>query len=209
MLTASESSIYNRFGYGLATMHAGVEIAARRSSFRVEPTVTDGLRLVREPKEAVDLARLAYERCQDRRAGAVTRLDWYWESRVLDREKDRDGASALFWLIHHDAAGQPDGYASYRVKETEEHGLWVLDVRLDELLGLDDEIEAALWRFVLDIDLATKVSRPTAARRPDPLAPDRAAPAALHPGRRPPLGQGARRAAHARRRAPTRSPTGS
>ena len=167
VLTASESSIYNRFGYGLATMHAGVEIAARRSSFRVEPTITDGLRLVREPKEAVDLARIAYERCQDRRAGAVTRLDWYWESRVLDREKERNGASALFWLIHHDAAGRPDGYASYRVKEAEEHGLWVLDVRLDELLGLDDEIEAALWRFVLDIDLATNVS----GRRPldDPI----------------------------------------
>lgn len=167
VLTASESKIYNRFGFGLATFRAGLEIAADRSEFRVEPRAGGRLRLVRKPKEAVDTARAVYEQCRDRRAGSVTRMDWFWERCLLDRERDRHGASAYFWVFHDDDAGRPDGYAAYRIKEFEEHGIWTFEVQAVELIGADDEIEAALWRFLLDIDLATRVT----ARRPldDPI----------------------------------------
>lgn len=156
VLTASETSIYGRFGYGWSADMAAVELATARSAFRTPPAAPGRLRIVATKDAAAPMAG-AYERCRRLRPGTLTRSDKYWNMVVGDPDRRRGGASALFVVVHDDAVGQPDGYATYRIKEKWEHGLPDNTVVITDLYGVGPEVEATLWRFLLDIDLATRV----------------------------------------------------
>src|SRR4051794_34031788 len=170
ILTASESLIYGRFGYGLAVSHAVLELDSTRSAFRpgAEPSPPGRLRLLAKP-DAAEPLRAAYERCRLLRAGQITRRPEYWELHLRDRERWRDGASALYIAIHEDADGQPDGLATWRQKESwTDAGLPRSTVQVVDLCAVTAEIEAVLWRLLLDVDLSTRV---VAEKRPvdDPI----------------------------------------
>ena len=92
-----------------------------------------------------------------------------WELRLRDRERWRDGASGMFIAVHEDADGQPDGLATYRIKEHwTDSGLPQDKVVVEDLCGTTSEVEAVLWRLLLDVDLASTV---VAFKRPvdDPI----------------------------------------
>ena len=170
ILTASESSIYGRFGYGLSVSHVVLEIDATRSAFRAgaEPSAPGRTRLLSRADAAGPL-QAAYERCRLLRAGAITRSPESWELRLRDRERWRDGASGMFIAIHEDTDGQPDGLATYRIKEHwTDSGLPRDKVVVEDLCGTTSEVEAVLWRLLLDVDLASTV---VAFKRPvdDPI----------------------------------------
>jgi predicted acetyltransferase len=170
ILTASESSIYGRFGYGLASSHAVIEIDATRSTFRAgaEPQAPGRTRLL-EKSAASEPMQAAYERCRLQRAGAVNREPRWWELHLRDRERWREGGSALFIAVHEDEAGAPDGYVSWRTKQGwSDSGLPRGTVVVQDLFGATADVEAELWRLTLDVDLATRV---VAENRPvdDPI----------------------------------------
>jgi predicted acetyltransferase len=159
ILTASESNIYGRFGYGLASSHASIEIDSTRSAFRsgAEPAAPGRVRLVRNAEAAAPL-QAAYDRCRSLRAGTITRSPAYWALHLLDRDRWRRGASALYIAVHEDPSGQPDGLVTWRVKESwTDSGLPQATVVVNDLCGATAEIEAVLWRLLLDVDLSTKV----------------------------------------------------
>ncbi len=167
ILTASESSIYGRFGYGPATFSTELELRTDRSRFRDPLEGRGRLRVVRLA-EAGDAMAAAYERCRRQRAGAVDRRKEYWQRVQRDRPSSRDGASALFVVTHTDDDGEPDGYATYRIKQRWPSGLPDHTAVVTDLYGVDPDIEAILWRFLCDIDLVATVRART---RPedDPL----------------------------------------
>jgi predicted acetyltransferase len=150
VLTASEAVIYGRFGYGVTTQVVQVEIAKPRGTFHRIPDISARFRMVwgddaREPMASV------YDEWRRQRPGAISRNAGVWQMYVNDREWNRDGGSPMFVVLHEDSSGQPDGYARYRTKDTgdfESKQLIVLEV-----IAVDPEVEAALWRFVLDVDL--------------------------------------------------------
>lgn len=156
ILTASETSIYGRFGYGWSADMAVLELETARSAFRAPPSAPGRLRVVATKDAAAPMAA-AYERCRLLRPGTLTRGEQYWSLIASDPVRRRSGASALFVVVHEDAKDEPDGYATYRVREKWEHGLPDNTVVVTDLYGTDPEVEATLWRFVLDIDLAARV----------------------------------------------------
>ncbi len=155
-LTASETSIYGRYGYGWATGYAAVELETARSAFRVPPQAPGRLRMVQAAEAAGPLAE-AYERCRRQRAGTLSRSDRYWEQKLRDRERRRNGASALYVVLHEGADGRPDGYATYRVKSAWNDVGSASTVIVTDLVAADHDVYAVLWRYLLDIDLVTKV----------------------------------------------------
>jgi predicted acetyltransferase len=159
ILTASESNIYGRFGYGLASSHASIEIDSTRSAFRpdAEPSPSGRVRMLRTADAAGPL-QAAYDRCRLLRPGTITRSADYWKLHLFDRDRWRDGASALYIAIHEDTSGQPDGFVSWRVKSSwTDSGLPRATVVVNDLCGASADIEAVLWRLVLDVDLSTRV----------------------------------------------------
>ena len=151
-LYASESIIYGRFGYGLASLQNAIEIDTGRSAFR-DDEIEGRLEMV-DSVEAAKLFPEVHDRVRRSQPGDVTRSQGYWDVWFKDREKHREGASARFYLVHESAPGQPDGFAAWRIKSDWSDGaLPASTLALQELMATNPAALKALWRQVLDVDL--------------------------------------------------------
>lgn len=154
-LTASESRIYGRFGYGIATWRAGFEIETPRASFRgayKDPGSSDLVDRAGALETFPDL----HERIRVAVAGGVSVSRPQWEAFLVDLEEEAD--EGVFHVVHRDADGVPDGYAIYFY----EYGNWagsLSTTRAKVRLGaVDAGARLALWRFLFDLDLVERVS---------------------------------------------------
>ncbi|MEY2405285.1 MAG: hypothetical protein QOG39_201 [Acidimicrobiaceae bacterium] len=163
VLTASEAVIYGRYGYGVGSRFAGVEIKTRRSEFHTAADPSGSIRLV-WGDEAAKLLPGIYDTWRRTRNGAISRNEGVWTYNFKDKEWNRHGWGPQFYAVHQTATGEADGYARYRIKQGDETN----QAKVIEVIALDTEVEAALWRFVLDLDLTTVVE---GSRQPvdDPL----------------------------------------
>jgi predicted acetyltransferase len=149
-LTASESSIYGRYGFGWAVTGSRAVIAADRSAFSVAAPSLDIELLFGD--EATKVVPALFDRVSRRYAGQVNRDDETWAYLLADHTDERDGASATLY------AACDQGVASWRAKRIDDRDD-VEGVRLfvHDLIGETAEVEAALWRFALDTDLVREV----------------------------------------------------
>jgi predicted acetyltransferase len=164
-LTASESLIYGRFGYGQASSMQTLRIVTRASAFS-RPVDDDGRFTMLDPTAAAKVLPALNERIRLRQNGDNSRGDAWWSTFLSDPKVMRNDRSALFLVLHETASGEPDGYAMWRIKSLEsEDGN---ELYVEDLRALTPDTEAALWRFVFDIDLVGEV---VADHRPidDPL----------------------------------------
>jgi predicted acetyltransferase len=145
LLTASEGGIYSRFGYGVATEHRTVEIDRQRAELRRDVSDPGGVREV----GTAEMRRLAppiHRRWAALTPGAVSRNDGWWDTLLADREGQRDGATALFHLVH------PDGYVSYRRAHAGR------TCRIVDMATATDEAYVALWATLLALDLVDTIA---------------------------------------------------
>ncbi len=156
LLTASEGSIYQRFGYGPATFEANWSIPTQGTTLRQPSAAPGRLRLVSR-SDAIPAIPGIYERCRLAIPGAVNRSEGWWERWFKDHEWERDGGTARFYLLHESPGGTPDGYLALRQKRAWEHGNPTGTLIVDELFGETPEVEAALWQYAIDHDLMTTV----------------------------------------------------
>lgn len=144
MLTASEGTIYGRFGYGPATVERAVSIDRRRAVVRADVPDPGGVRYTDADgarKHAPDVHR----RWCAVAPGAVSRSDRWWDDLLRDPEWRRQGESARFHLTH------PDGYAAYRIGRDDR-------CRITDLFAATDDAHVALWRLLLSLDLVETIT---------------------------------------------------
>jgi predicted acetyltransferase len=154
-LYASESVIYGRFGYGVASSQVQVAIETDRSQFRAP--LPDGRLDFVDADAAPKALPEVFERSRRMTPGDVTRSSAWWELYFKDKEKDREGASARFYLVHESEPGQADGYVAYRVKTDWPGGLPGAKLTIDDMAWTSSAAYANLWRQILDVDLVVKV----------------------------------------------------
>ncbi|SDY05924.1 Predicted acetyltransferase [Modestobacter sp. DSM 44400] len=168
-LWAAESSIYGRFGYASATWRGGWHGPTER--LRLRPDVDCGTGTVR----LVDLEEFragatgVHDQVRRFVPGNLARDDRWWDRRLRDDPEQRNGATARQLLLHTGADGTVTGYASYRVTSawtdtSEPDGT----LTVEEVRALTPTAYAALWRFLLAIDLVRTVRAPMASAD-DPL----------------------------------------
>ena len=155
-LGASESVIYGRFGYGLATSFADYEIDPRRGQFSRPPVTRGRLRLL-EPEETAKIVPPLYDRYRRGQPGELSRPQVWWDTYARDPEWMRQGASRHYDVVHESDPGRVDGWVSYRVESRWPDGLAANVIKVRMLVGLGPEAEAALWRYILELDLAGTV----------------------------------------------------
>jgi predicted acetyltransferase len=156
ILWASEGSIYQRFGYGLATTRTRLSIERDRSTFRTPHVPAGTVRFV-DVDEARRLFPPVHDAVLPRRPGFFARTPAYWDHEVFhDPEHWRRGASAA-WLVVHEVAGEADGYARYRIRESWDDAGPKSTVVLNEMLATNPAAHLDLWRFLLDIDLMSRL----------------------------------------------------
>ena len=156
-LGASESVIYGRFGYGMATTQAWYEIDPRHGAFLRQPDRGAGRLRLLDPEETAKLVPAFYDRYRRSQPGELTRKPSWWDVYTRDPDWTRDGASRHFDVVYESEPGRVDGWASYRIKPSWSKGLPGNLVKVRMLVGLTPEADAALWRYVLDLDLAGSV----------------------------------------------------
>lgn len=155
-LWASEGSIYGRFGYGMASLSAHIELHRARAVFAqdCEPVAT--ARLVDE-QEGLDLFRPIWEHVRRRTPGMLTRSREWWEVRKLsDPEWARRGGGVLQRVVF-EIGGELAGYALYRQNiQFSATGIeGTLDVR--EAVGSTPQATREVWRYLFGVDLITTI----------------------------------------------------
>jgi predicted acetyltransferase len=154
-LWASEGSIYQRFGYGLATLAGWAGIERERTAFAQPFQAQGAVRLV-DKAAALEAFPPIHERVRRGQPGMLGRTRPWWEHIWADLESWRDGASQLFFALYETTDG-PEGYAVYRIKQDWREGTPNNQVRLRELVTTTSDALAGLLRFCFDIDLVTRI----------------------------------------------------
>jgi predicted acetyltransferase len=156
-LWASEASIYQRFGYGVAAEGHAVEIENAHALVLAERAERDEVMFLDEERARRELPAI-YARAVAHRPGALLRSEAWWrERRFLEAPFARGGASRR----RHVAAargGELVGYVQFRQRPVWIAGAPAGAVEIVELLGIDARAEATLWRFALRVDLFPRVT---------------------------------------------------
>jgi predicted acetyltransferase len=154
ILGASESVIYGRFGYGLATTAANLKIRKRHSRFATEIDDPGRSRLV-DREKALEMLPAIYDRYGRGRPGSLNRPAYRWE-RWYGAPIDDDDDPPNIFVIHEDAKGRPDGFLVYALvgrKDWDEKGA---RIEIHDLWG-DPSVYGPLWRYALEIDLVDEI----------------------------------------------------
>ncbi len=154
-LWASEGRIYQRFGYGLASVRLALTAPTREVHLTAPPTA--GTLREGTLADLRDTLGKVYDEAYAQRPGWSSRADRHWGIRLADPPAWRDGATPLRATIHEGPTGV-DGYVLWR---THEH--WTDagpdgEVRVREFVANTPEASAALWHFLLNIDLTRRVT---------------------------------------------------
>ena len=155
-LLPTESQLYGRYGYGMATRHAAYTIRRGEGALApdapADPAVK--LRLTAAQDVRPEIAKV-YDIVRETSPGFISRSGVWWD-RVL---RDAGGGyTPLSCLLAEDAAG-PRGYALYAGDNrwTDEDSLHDCTLLVTEIVAADPAAGAALWRDVLSRDLVTEV----------------------------------------------------
>lgn len=177
ILWASESVIYQRFGYGLGTLNGSFEIDRGRTAW-LRPWEPEGkLRLV-DTAAALAAFPAVYEQMRAVTPGALSRSETWWRWGILhDAEHMRRGAGPKFRYLY-EVDGVAEGYAIYRSKGDWDDRGPKGQVLVVEAMALTPRAERGVWGFLFAIDLmrTTKAGRVIV---PNPLQLTLADPRAL------------------------------
>lgn len=152
-LRASEATIYERYGYGVASSAQSVEIQTARAAFR--PGVASGgpVRLL-SGTEAWDTLPRIYDTHRPSRPGTIARPAVWWEGVRLRTES----SSGAWYVAVHGAPGAESGFVRYRPVDTERW--FVSDQRtivVEDFFAPTSDAYLGLMRFLLGLDLIDRV----------------------------------------------------
>ena len=142
VLQASESIIYGRYGYGMASFESNLEIEKTRSAYAIDH-VPEGQSYFIEESEAREIFPQIYAKAIENRVGMVRRRENWWEFRF--REPGLKGGDPKSWFVKYQKNGEADGYLRYTINDAE--------LNVIELIASSHEAYSSLWRLCLDMDL--------------------------------------------------------
>ena len=169
-LSASEATIYGRFGFGVATRHVGWKIDTRCFAIRPDVVVAPGsLELADPPLDKNIFERLSAGHQLTHR-GAFSALGMHLAKADGTWDFDEQGPSRkLRYLLHFDDSGTPDGFAEFK------HGGFEnkqsdspAPTAILSVCSPSPEIDRALWQGLASFDLVEKLTYESAAPD-DPL----------------------------------------
>src|SRR6516164_1437430 len=147
---------YGRFGFGLASFTAEIDLPRERSAFHAPFATFGHVRLV-PLGTAEELLAPIYERVAVAPPGTFARSSAWWQARRLaDPEWRRRGNGDLQCaVLEHE--GRPAAYALYRINSAFQRGIQTGSVVVVEAVADLPEAMRGIWRYLLDIDWMARV----------------------------------------------------
>ncbi|MFJ5145903.1 GNAT family N-acetyltransferase [Curtobacterium sp. NPDC088465] len=163
-LTASEGTIYRRFGFGCAIRERAVTVRRERALPLLAPT-TGTVAVVTPEWLAEGTGRAVFDRFDARTPGSMVRNAGTWPIVFGLRDGEGQPAKDVRAAVHRpDDSDEVDGYVTWRVKEGK--GDTVLEIV--DLVYANDAAYLSLWEFLLSIDL-NDVVQYSRSRLDDPI----------------------------------------
>ena len=175
VLIASEAPIYGRFGFGPSTEVSTWTLDLRAA--RIRPEVPDECQVLMVTED--ELRAVGPQTYQAaRRPGAIDRSDRWWDTTLgVIPTPGRDHGAHL-GAVAVDDSGQVHGFLRYRADPQWVERVSTTTVYVEDLQVTRPEAYTALWRFLLELDLASTVraeDRPVDEALPWLLTDQRAA----------------------------------
>ncbi|MEB4209347.1 GNAT family N-acetyltransferase [Mycobacterium sp. 94-17] len=152
-LRASEATIYERYGYGVASCAQSVEITSARAAFRPEVGPGGPVRLLGAADVWEVLPRV-YTSHRPSRPGTIDRPVVWWEGVRLRAES----SPGPWYVAVHGEPGVESGFARYRPVDT---GNWFgsdqRTVMVEDFFAPTADAYLGLLRFLLGLDLVHRV----------------------------------------------------
>ena len=152
-LRASEATIYERYGYGVASSSQTVEVQTARGELRSGLGTGGPVRLL-DGERVWDVLPRIYTENRPSRPGTIDRPDVWWQGARLRAE-----SSPQPWYVAvHGEPGAETGFARYRPIDTDK---WFVSDRrtiaVEDFFAPDTNTYLGLLRFLLGLDLIDRV----------------------------------------------------
>jgi predicted acetyltransferase len=152
-LRASEATIYERYGYGVASSSQTVEVTTARATLRPDVGTGGPVRLL-DLGEAWDVLPRIYDTNRPSRPGTIDRPEVWWQGLRM-RTESSPGPS---YFVAHGEPGSESGFARYRPVDTE---AWFISdqrtIAVEDFFAPTAEAYVGLLRFLLGLDLIDRV----------------------------------------------------
>lgn len=152
-LRASEATIYERYGYGVASSSQTVEVQTARATLRPGVRAGGPVRLL-DTADAWDVLPRIYAKNRPSRPGTIDRPRVWWQSRKLHAES----SPAPSYIAVHGQPGSESGFARYHPVDTER---WFVSeqrtIAVEDFFAPTPDAYLGLLRFLLRLDLIDRV----------------------------------------------------
>jgi predicted acetyltransferase len=150
-LTASEATIYGRWGFGPATFRRGVDVDTS-PGFAFRSFTDPGRVELLEPLDAWPHVKAVFDAFHARQRGSVEWPTQYQDVHTGAYDFNGSGTNRKIRVaLHLGADGQVDGFAIFLHGEKD-------TVRVDEMAALNPQAQLGLWSFLAAMDRVEKVS---------------------------------------------------
>jgi predicted acetyltransferase len=150
-LWAAEGAIYQRFGFGMATVSMYLEAETRSVGMAWDWEREGSCRLL-PAGEGRDVVTPVYETAKLRRGGFLDRPADWWTAILPLVEKDARGGEARH-LVVYEANGGPEAYAVYKVKADWNGRGPNATLIVEEAIGSTPRGTREIWRYLFEVDL--------------------------------------------------------
>jgi predicted acetyltransferase len=152
-LRASEATIYERYGYGVASSSQTLEVQTARAALRPGVGLGGPVRLL-DTAEAWDVLPRIYAENRPSRPGSLDRPGVWWQG-LRRRAESSSGPS---YVAVHGEPGSESGFTRYRPIDTE---TWFISdqrtIVVEDFFAPTTDAYLGLLRFLLGLDLIDRV----------------------------------------------------
>jgi predicted acetyltransferase len=152
-LRASQATIYERYGYGVASSVQSVEVRTARAALRPGVGAGGSVRLL-DATQVWDVLPRIYSQNRPSRPGTIDRPDVWWQGLRLRTES----SSGPWYVAVHGEPGSETGFARYRPIDVE---TWFVNdqrsIVVEDFFAPDIAAYLGLLRFLLGLDLIDRV----------------------------------------------------
>jgi predicted acetyltransferase len=152
-LRASEATIYERYGYGVASTSQTVEVLTARAALRPGVAAGGPVRLL-DPADVWDALPRIYADNRPSRPGTIDRPEVWWQGVRMRTE----AGSSPWYVAVHGVPGCETGFVRYRPIDTDS---WFVSDRrtivVEDFFAPERDAHLGLLRFLLGLDLIDRV----------------------------------------------------